>query len=93
MLDQQEFEILVHNTIMKHPDWISGTIKALEQGAVARVEFEVDKRAEADTALCILLSDEKGKEVLKSLTPVQQKRIKASIEAGSFGGTEWSKSL
>lgn len=90
---QDEFEKFVHDTICEHPDWIAGTIRAMNYGALARVEKEVDRRAEADTALCLVLSTEQGKKAFAGLPEEQKKRVAASVETGSFGGTPWSKSL
>jgi hypothetical protein len=92
-MDQEMFEVFVRDTICEHPDWIEGTIKAMNFGALARVEKEVDRRAEADTALCFVLSTEEGKKAFAGLSDAQRKRVASSVEAGSFGGTPWSKSL
>ena len=92
-MDQAVFENLVRDTICEHPDWIEGTIKAMNHGALARVEKEVDRRAEADTALCFVLSTEEGKKAFAGLSDAQRKRVVSAVESGSFGGTPWSKSL
>lgn len=92
-MKQEEFEKFVRDTICEHPDWIAGTIQAMNYGALDRVAKEVDRRANADTALCFVLSTEKGKEALKGLKPDQKASVKKAVNAGSFGGTPWSKSL
>ena len=92
-IDQEAFEKLVHDTICEHPDWITGTIQAMNYGALARVETEVNRRAEVDTALCLVLSTEDGKKAFAGLAEDLKKRVAASADTGSFGGTPWSKSL
>lgn len=90
---QEQFEKFVHDTICEHPDWIEGTIRAMNYGALARVEKEVERRAEADTALCFVLSTEEGKKAFAGLPEEQRKKVVDSVDTGSFGGTPWSKSL
>ena len=92
-MEKETFEKMVHDVICEHPDWIADVIKAMNYGALARVEREVGRRAEADTALCLVLSTEDGRKALEGLDEDQRRRVVASADTGSFGGTPWSGSL
>ena len=92
-LREEVFCGFVRDTIAKHPDWIDSTIAAIKQGAVARVQVEIDRRADADTAICFVLSTESGRRAMAEMDEVRRKSVLDSINAGSFGGTPWAKSL
>lgn len=92
-MNEQDFYQFVKKTIVAHPDWIDGTMTAVKHGAVERVGREVDRRANADTALCFLLSTDDGKRALSKLDEIKWKRVVESVESGSFGDTPWSKSV
>lgn len=78
----------VKRHIQKHPTWIIETSQAIQQGIVERIQIETQKRAEAETALSLLVGNFEN-------VPEYQKEIvvRALINSHMFGGTQYANEL
>lgn len=86
-----EWQIMVADTIARNPEWLAPTIAAINSGVKARLDSEITKRADAETALVIAFTAvENGKGIPDRQRPIVVGAIKNSK---MYGGTEYTKDL
>ena len=79
---------MVASVLRDHPDWLGVTNKAIQLGVTTRLDDEVQKRADAETALAIAFDHSKN--IPKNQIDLVRRAI---INSKMFGGTKYAKDL
>lgn len=88
--EKQDFLVLIHNTIMEHPDWMADIQLALQEGIQKRLQIEIQARSNSEVALSIAYDAATDKRI-----PVHQRAIVwcALANALFFKGTPYQEKI
>jgi len=89
-MEKSTFLACVFNHLQENPTWFADAVIASQNGILSRLHVETVKRADAETAVCMLANDKDMKHV-----PAHQRPVVARVLVNShtFGGTPFTAAL